>query len=212
MAELNRKKLTLTLGLSALAASVVLGLGACNIQEKDDGSKDGGIVVSVSDSSSINMEFDKTTPQTYTDSGEFDLDEIRARMSDKGISADDVKITGLAVEYDATTLKFLTDNAGVHFVLQIFTREGIAEKKLTLETGDATSGALAALAFDPKMTLFELNKQIFGNEAGFPGLLSSIKDTSKHKVKVIAEVKVKDSLKSTGALKVNVVVTVAGKV
>jgi hypothetical protein len=62
------------------------------------------------------------------------------------------------------------------------------------------------------MVLFELNKQIFGVEAGYPGVLAAIRDLTKHKIKVIAELTMLEALKTTGALKLNLVVSVAGKV
>lgn len=213
MAEMNRYKSTLGLGLCAFAASALLGLGACALKESTPSGPDGGVVVSVDDSSSINLVFDATTPTVYTDSGSFNLDEIRTRMKDKGINADSVNITGLAVSYDDATKKFITDNKGVHFVIKIYTRDDAAgaPKKLTIESHDAV-GTFTPLAFDPDAALYLLNREIFGNAEGFPGLLASIKDKTKHSVRVIAELTVKDTLKAKGALKLNLVVTVAGKV
>jgi hypothetical protein len=40
----------------------------------------------------------------------------------------------------------------------------------------------------------------------------AIKDLTKHKIKVIAELTMLEALKTTGALKLNLVVSVAGKV
>lgn len=211
MAEMNRYKAAMVLGLGAIAATVLLGLGACAIKDSTEG-PDGGVVVSVNDSSSINLIFDSTNPTVYTDSGEFNLDEIRSRMSDKGINADSVKITGLSVTYDDATKAFIEANAGIPFVIKIYTRDADgAPKKLTIESHDAV-GDFKPLTFDPKATLYMLDKEIFGNAEGFPGLLTSIKDKSKHKVKVIAELTIKETLKAKGALKLNLVVTVAGKV
>lgn len=200
------------MGLGAFAAAFLLGLGACAIKDGTEPGTDGGVVVSVNDSSSIDLTFDKTDPTVYTDSGEFNLDEIRTRMADKGINSDDVQITGLAVSYDEATKAFITANKGIPFVIKIYTRDGDgAPRKLTVESHEAV-GDFKPLTFDPDAALYMLNKDIFGNAEGFPGLLTSIKDKSKHKVRVIAELTIKEALKVKGALKMNLVVTVAGKV
>jgi hypothetical protein len=212
MTELNRYR-TISLGLSALIASAILGLGACAIQEGTDPDGGGGIVVTVSDTSTIDLTFDQLAPQTYSDSGEFNLDEIRARLDEKGIKPDSVKITGLNVTYDASTAAFLTANKGVRYSLKIYTREGLTDPKLlTLYTGTEAAGTYAALSFDPEIRLFELYSKIFPSEEGFPGVLMAIKDLTKHKIKVIAELTMLEALKTTGALKLNLVVSVAGKV
>ncbi len=61
-------------------------------------------------------------------------------------------------------------------------------------------------------SFYTLSKQIFAASPGFPRLLTSIKDKTKHRVEVIAELTIKDTLKAKGDLKLNLVVTVAGKV
>jgi hypothetical protein len=70
---------------------------------------------------------------------------------------------------------------------------------------------LKVLTFNPDQTLFELNKQLFPVEEGFPGILIGIKDENKHKLMCIAELTVKSPLKAAGKLNLNMVVTVAGK-
>ncbi len=213
MTALNRNKTTARLALYTFTAIAILGLGACAIQEGTDPNNSDGLVVAVSDTSSINLTFDNLAMQTYSDSGEFNLDDVRARLKDKGINPDSVTITGLKVTYDATTAEFLAANSGVRYYLKIFTRDGIAgQKLLTLETGKDSVGTLKALSFDPKMVLFELYKQIFPAEAGYPGVKAAIKDVNKHSLKVIAELTLLETLKTKGMLKLNLVVTVAGKV
>jgi hypothetical protein len=213
MAISNKYKSKLRIGLFAVAATTLLSLAACAIKETTDPATDGDIVVSVSDSSKVNIIISSVEPQTFVDSGEFSLDEIRKKMSEKGISKDAVKITGLSVTYDDETKAFLTANKGVKFILQLYTRaeELGSPELLTLETAD-NIGSNTALAFDPDLVLFELNKQLFGNAEGFPGVLSAIKDESKHKINFIAKVKILEALKTTGVIKLNLVVSVTGKV
>lgn len=79
--------------------------------------------MAVKDSSKIVLTFDNDTSTIFTDSGRFNLVELRKKMEDKGINSDSIQITGIEVGYDETTKKFLTDNEGVKFFLKIYTRD-----------------------------------------------------------------------------------------
>ena len=139
------------------------------------------------------------------------LDQIRQKMKDKGLNPDSVEITGLVVTYDETTKQFLTDNEGLPFALNVFIREDGGTRKLVLYTLDKATATFPVQKLDPNQTLFELNKQIFGSPDGFPGFMSAIKDTSKHKEEVIAELTMLQKLRKAGKLNLNMVVTVSGK-
>ena len=200
--------------LKGLAVCAFLAaFGACALKEATDsnGNDGPGIVISVNDSTNVTLDFTDLTKITFSDSGEFDLDEIRKKMDDKGLNPDSVHITGIVVTYNDSTKAFLESNKGVKFALKVFVREDGGSRKLVLYTPETTSGAQQVQAYDPDQALFELNKHIFGSPDGFPGFLSAIKDTSKHKEMCIAEMTLKETLKKAGNLKLNMVVTVAGK-
>lgn len=217
MATSLRKKSGITfgvIGLGSLLASMLL-MGACALKESTSGDEEGGFVIAVKDSSRILLNFDSDTATIFTDSGTFNLVELRNKMNDKGINSDSIRITGIEVAYDDSTKAFIAANEGVHFYLRIYTRDDAASaKKLALETlvNDDVKSGLKALAFDPDMTMLLLNKHIFGAAEGFPGVLSAIKDKTKTSIQVIAELTLKERLKKPGTLKLNMVVTVAGKV
>ncbi len=200
-------------GLAALCAlALVWGLAACALRESVDDTEGGpGVVISVNDSTRVNLDFSDMSKIVFTDSGEFDLDEIRRKMKDKGLNPDSVKITGIVVTYDSATHSFLLDNKGVKFALKVFAREDGGTRRLVLYTPETDSDVFKVQSFDPDQALFELNKHIFGSPDGFPGFLSAIKDTTKHKEMCIAELTLKETLKKAGNLKLNMVVTVAGK-
>jgi hypothetical protein len=202
---------------SALGAGLLISmlmLGACALKETvDDTSGNTGVVVKVQDSSNVVLDFGDTAKTLFTDSGVFDLDDIRSKMSKRGLNPDSIEITGIAVTYDDSTKNFITANQGVKFILKLYLRiEGSGQKKLALYTLDKDTADFKAMVFDPKMFVFELGKQIFGSPEGFPDLLTSVKDTSKKTAWFIAELAVPDKLKAKGTLKLNMVVTVAGKV
>ena len=201
--------------LGWLAAASLLGaLWSCALKEStaDDGTDGPGVVISVNDSTNVTLDFSNLLKTVFTDSGEFDLDDIRKKMKDKGLNPDSVHITGIVVTYDDSTKAFLTDNAGVKFVLKVYVRENDdTTKRLVLYTPAASTAEYKVQAFDPDQALFELNKHIFGSADGFPGLLSAIKDTTKHKEMCIAELTVIEALKEAGKLKLNMVVTVSGR-
>ncbi len=204
----------MSLGLGALGGLLALSaLGACALRDKvSDDSGPAGVVVNVNDSSNVVLTFNDDTKTVFTDSGAFNLDDIRKKMSDKGLNPDSVQITGIVVTYDDSTRAFITANQGVKFYLKLYIRQGSGERKLALETLEKDIGEFKALAFDPQMLVFELGKDIFANPEGFPGLLASIKDKSVKSAWVIAELTVPGKIKVKGALKLNMVVTVAGKV
>ncbi|MDB5050352.1 MAG: hypothetical protein JWO30_3423 [Fibrobacteres bacterium] len=200
------------LGLCGLLAALSM-LGACALKETAEDSDTAGVVVNVDDSSNVVLTFDDSSRTVFKDSGSFNLDEIRQKMSDKGLDPDSIQITGIAVTYDSTTRDFITANEGVKFFLRIYLREeGTGERKLALETLENDIDEFKALAFDPNMAVLELGKHIFGNPEGFPDLLKAVKDSNIHSAWVIAELTVPGKIKKTGTLKINMVVTVAGKV
>ena len=209
-ASIRNKRIPAAL-LGGLAAFALV-TGGCALKESTSDDDSGtGVVISVNDTAKVTLDFTNLSQTVFTDSGEFDLDAIRSKMKDKGLNPDSVEITGLEVTYDDSTKQFLKDNKSVHFFIKIFVREDGGARKLALETMQIDQGTFKVLTFDPDNTLFELNKEIFGNPEGFPGILAGIKDTSKHKLMCVAELTVKDALKVAGKLKLNMVVTVAGK-
>lgn len=212
-ATIRNKKLPARLLGGIAALSFLLGLGACALKEStsDDDTGGPGVVISVNDSTDVTLDFTDMSKVMFSDSGEFDLDAIRKKMKDKGLDPATVQITGIVVTYDDSTKAFLADNKGVKFSLKIFIREDGGARKLALSTKETDSDAFKVLAFDPDMALFELNKHIFGSPEGFPGFLSALKDENKHMVMCIAEMTLKEALKKAGNLKLNMVVTVAGK-
>jgi hypothetical protein len=212
MATSLLKKSGLTLGVCGLAAAL-FALAACAMSESTSDDDTSGVVVAVKDSTQIVIQFDSDTSTLFTDSGSFNLDEIRKKMRDKDIDPDSIEITGLAVTYDETTAQFIRDNEGVRFYLEIFIRENeTGAAKLALETLVTDKNGLKALAFDPKLSLLLLNQHIFA-APGFADVLTAIKDTGKHSMKAIAKLHLNgDKLKKAGTLKLNMVVTVAGKV
>ena len=196
-------------------AAVMLVSGACALKESTSGNDSPSIVVAVKDSSKIVLTFDNDTSTIFTDSGRFNLVELRKKMEDKGINSDSIQITGIEVGYDETTKKFLTDNEGVKFFLKIYTRDNdTGVTKLALETLEADKNGFKALAFDPTMALLVINQHIFGADPGFPGVLSAIKDKNKTSIKIMAKMFLSpgEKLKTKGILNLNLVVTVAGKV
>lgn len=198
-----------------LLGLVMLGLSACAIRESDSdptgGSGGSGVVVSVTDSSKVRLDFTNLDTLVFRDSGEFDLDKLRERLEEKEIDLESIKIIGLVVTYDDSTKQFLTDNEGTKFILRIYVKEALdtAKSRLTLES--YVDPAKAA-ELDPNQTLFELNKHLFGKEEGMPYFLAAIQDTSLKKMRVIAELTLLEKLKKAGTLKLNLVVDVAGKV
>jgi hypothetical protein len=210
----HRKKSGVTLGILGLATAM-LALGACALKESTSGNDNPSIVVAVKDSSRIVLTFDNDTATIFTDSGSFNLVELRRKMADKGIDSDSIQITGIEVAYDEATRKFLADNEGVGFFLKIYTRDNdTGATKLALETLETDKNGFKALAFDPTMALLVINQHIFGADPGFPGVLSAIKDKDKTSIKVIAKMFLSpgEKLKTKGTLNLNLVVTVAGKV
>ena len=195
-----------------ILAVVLLGLAACAIKDGSTDPADGtGVVVSITDSSKISLNFDDVAKTVFKDTGEFSLDALRNKLDDKNIDLETVKIIGLAVTYDSSTKAFLTANAGVKFVMRIYIKEttDTGAAKLTLET---FVDPAKASALDPSQTLFELNKHLFGKEEGMPFLLAAIQNKDVIKVTVIAELTLLEPLKATGDLNLNMVVDVAGKV
>jgi hypothetical protein len=200
--------------LAGLIAALLM-IGACALKETGPDDDKAGVVISVKDSSKVHIVFDSDTITTFTDSGTFDLDSLRAKMNDKGIDAGTIEITGLVVSYDTTTRNFIAANEGVAFFLKIYIRENdTGATKLALETlvNDDVKTGLKALTFDPDMTFLKLGTDIFGSEEGFQSILNSLKDETKHKIKVIAKLTLKEKLKKQGTLNLNMIVTVAGKV
>jgi len=210
-ASLRNNRLSASL-LGGLAAFALLTAAGCALKESTDPDDKGiGVVITVNDTAKVNLDFTDITKSVFVDSGEFDLDAIRNKMDEKGLNPDSVEITGLQVTYDDSTKTFLAANTGVHFFIKIYVREDGGARKLALETMQVDQGALKVLTFDPNNTLFELNKEIFGVNEGFPGILAAIKDKTKHKLMCIAELTAKDKLVKAGRLNLNMVVTVAGK-
>jgi hypothetical protein len=202
-----------TAGLIGLMAGMLM-LGACALKETTPTDDSAGPVISVKDSSKIDLKFD-SDDTTFTDTGVFDLVALRQKMKDKGINSESVEITGLVVSYDDETAAFIKANEGVPFYIRIYIRENdTGATKLALESlvNDDVVRGFKALAFDPTMTFIQLGKHIFGNPEGYPNVLSAIKDVSKEKLTVIAKLTLKDKLKLKGELKLNMIVTVAGKV
>lgn len=196
------------LGLLALG---LLSLAACAIKNGSTDSEGGdGVVVSVTDTSKVSLNFDDVKKTVFRDSGEFDLNTLRSKLSDKDIALGTVKIIGLAVTYDSSTKAFLTANSGIKFILRIYIKDlaDTSAPKLTLET---FVDHAKASKLDPAQTLFELNKHLFGKEEGMPFLLASIQNTAVSKVRVIAELTLLDPLKAPGDLNLNMVVDVAGQ-
>ena len=206
------KKSRLALCMAGIAVAA-LAFGACALKDSTSGDDSGtGLVISVKDTAKVKLDFSDMAKTVFIDSGTFNLVEIRSKLKDKGINPDSVQITGIEVRYSDSAKVFLDANKDIKFVLKVYIREnGTGEKKLTLETPAVDAGAAKVLAFDPAMTLFQLNKHIFGNEDGFPGLLSAIRDTTKLSVRCIAELALQSPLKTAGNLRLNMVVTVAGK-
>lgn len=196
--------------LGGLAAFALLSSG-CALKESTDPDGKTSIVISVNDTAKVNLDFTDITKTVFTDSGEFDLDGIRSKMKKEGLDPAAVEITGIDVTYDDQTKTFLSANKGIPFFIKIYVREDGGARKLALETMLMDQGSLKVLTFNPDQTLFELNKQLFPVEEGFPGILIGIKDESKHKLMCIAELTVNSPLKAAGKLNLNMVVTVAGK-
>jgi hypothetical protein len=202
------------MGLVGLLAAMLM-IGACALRETSPDDEDAGVVISVKDSSKVQLVFDNDNDTTFTDSGLFDLVALREKMDEKGIKPESIEITGLVVSYDDSAKNFIANNEGVAFYLRIYVRENdTGEAKLALETlvDDDVQKGFKALAFDPDLTFLQLGQHIFGNAAGFPSILNSIKDESKLKIRVIATLTLKDKLKVKGTLNLNMVVTVAGKI
>lgn len=201
-------------GLVGLVASLLM-IGACALRETSPEDENAGVVISVKDSSKVQLVFDNDSDTSFTDSGLFDLVALRQKMDDKGIKPESIEITGLVVSYDDNAKNFIANNEGVPFYLRIYIRENDTGKaKLALETlvDDDVQKGFKALAFDPDLTFLQLGNHIFGNPEGFPSILNSIKDESKRNIRVIATLTLKDKLKIKGTLNLNMVVTVAGKV
>lgn len=200
--------------LLGLLASMLM-IGACALRETSPEDENAGVVISVKDSSKVQLIFDNDDDTSFTDSGLFDLVALREKMDEKGIKPESIEITGLVVSYDDNAKSFIADNEGVPFYLRIYIRENDTGKAmLALETlvDDDVQKGFKALAFNPDLTFLQLGNHIFGNPEGFPSILSSIKDESKLKIRVIATLTLKDKLKIKGTLNLNMVVTVAGKV
>jgi hypothetical protein len=201
------------LGSGLLVAAALGALGACALRDKvSEDSETSGVVVNINDSSNVVLTLDDDSKTQFTDSGSFDLDDIRKKMSDKGLDPDSVRITGIVVTYDDSTKSFIAGNSGVKFFLKMYLREGTGARKLALETLEKDIEEFKALEFDTTMQVFVLGKDIFANQEGFPRLLEAVKDKSVKSAWVIAELTVPGKLKTKGTLKVNMVVTVAGKV
>jgi hypothetical protein len=197
----------------ALLGLGLLGLAGCAIKDGNTDPGDGnGVVVSVTDSTKVTLDFDDINKKIFTESNSFNLDTLRKKLNDKNIDLESIKIIGLVVTYDAATKQFLTDNEGVQYALRIYTNTmaDTGKGKLTLETYNQASGKAPTL--NPDQVLFELNKHLFGKEDGMPFLLASIQDTSVKELKVTAELEILGSLKKTGKLNLNLVIDVAGKV
>jgi hypothetical protein len=201
-------------GLVGLLAAMLM-IGACALRETSPEDENAGVVISVKDSSKVQLVFDNDNDTSFTDSGLFDLVALRNKMDDKGIKPESIEITGLVVSYDDNAKNFIASNEGVPFYLRIYIRENDTGKALlALETlvDDDVQKGFKALAFNPDLTFLQLGNHIFGNPEGFPSILNSIKDESKLKIRVIATLTLKDKLKIKGTLNLNMVVTVAGKV
>ena len=196
--------------LGGLAAFSLFASG-CALRESTDPDDQTRVVIAVNDTAKVNLDFTDIKKTVFTDSGEFDLESIRKKMKDKGLDPAAVEITGLDVTYDDETKTFLTANKGIPFFIKIYVREDGGARKLALETKLVDEEALKVLTFNPDQTLFELNKQLFPVEEGFPGILAGIKDDKIKKLMCIAELTVKSPLKAAGKLNLNMVVTVAGK-
>jgi hypothetical protein len=196
-----------------LLGSTLLGLSACAIREggSDPAGGGTGVVVSVTDSSKVSLDFGNLDTLVFRDSGDFDLDKLREKLDDKDIDLESIRIIGLVVTYADSTKQFLTDNAGTKFILRIYVKEAVdsAKGRLTLES---YVDPAKASVLNPDQVLFELNKHLFGKEEGMPYFLASIQDTSLKKMRVIAELTLLEKLKKTGKLSLNLVVDVAGKV
>jgi hypothetical protein len=195
--------------LGAFAVFAAFGLSACIYGGGGSGDSD-PLTLFVTDTTDVDtLVFDDINDNLYAGSGDFDLDKIRNEIDDKGISLATVQITDLAVSYDMGTVQFLADNAGKHFVLSIYYHEDGDTNKLALQTNPTTG----TLAFNPDSALFQLNKNIFGSNDGFPDLIAAIKNTSVHSVTVTTELRLLDTppLKKTGKLVIHFIVTVAGK-
>lgn len=191
----------------------LLALSACAIKEGNTDPDDGeGVVVSVTDSTKVSLDFDDASKRIFTESADFDLVKLRDKIEEKDIDLESIRIIGLVVTYDAETKQFLTDNDGLKYVLRIYTNaiDDTGKGKLTLETYGAASGKAPTL--DPDQVLFELNKHLFAHPDGMPDLLDAIQDKTISKMKVTAELEVLDPLKKTGKLNLNLVIDVAGKV
>lgn len=198
----------------ALLGLGLLALSACAIKEGSSDPTGGGngVVVSVTDSTKVTLNFDDIAKKLFTESSTFNLDTLRKKLNDKNIDLASIKIIGLVVTYDAETKQFLTDNEGVQYALRIYTNSlaDTGKGKLTLETYNQASGKAPTL--DPDQVLFELNKHLFGMQDGMPFLLASIQDTSVKQLRVTAELEILGTLKKTGKLNLNLVIDVAGKV
>ena len=122
-------------------------------------------------------------------------------------------ITGLLVTYDDSTRAFLDDNKGLKYVLTIYVHVpgDTAKPKVALQSEGLAPGS-TPLILDPDQVLFELNKQIFGSPEGFSVLVDALKNPSLLEIEVIAELRLLEKLKRGGNLKLNMVVTVAGKI
>lgn len=191
------------------AAFAAFSLSACVYGGGGGGDSD-PLTLIVTDTTDIDtLKFDDVANDMYSDSGSFDLDKIRTKIDDKGISLSTVGITDLAVSYDAGTSQFLLANLGKHFVLTIKYHLNGDTNKIALQTNPTTG----TLAFNPDSALFQLNKNIFGNAEGFTELVGAIKDTSVHTVTVTAELSLLDMppLAATGKLVIHFIVTVSGK-
>jgi hypothetical protein len=149
-----------------LLGLVLLGLSACAIREGDSdptgGSGGSGVVISVTDSSKVTLDFNNLDTLVFRDSGEFDLDKMREKLDEKEIDLESIKIIGLVVTYNDSTRQFLTDNEGIKFILRIYVKEvsDTAKAKLTLES---YVDPAKASTLDPDHVLFDL----FARRIGF---------------------------------------------
>lgn len=198
------------LAFGALLATAALGVWACAFKD-DTAGTGGGLSIFVTDSSKVSLAFDDPDQTVFEDSGEFNLDEVRKNIHDKGIDLKTVAITTLNVTYDDSTKKFLSDNKGLPYNLKIYIKAkgDTAAPKLALVSAGAAPGD-TTLTLDPNQVMFGMGKELAVDAEGFPFFLSSIQDTIPTMF-VLARLTVLEKLKATGKLNLNMVVTVGGK-
>ena len=198
------------IGLGILAC---LGLSSCL---GSDGGGDGGLVVTVMDTTTVNMSFTKPIPDTgawkFGANDSFDVAKVRNKMKDKGMDLNTVQITDVEVTFDPATLVFVTNNNGVPFYMKIATQTvlvgGSTADTIALETSKSPY-----LTFASAMLAFRLNQNIFANPAGMGKLLKAIQDTTVSQFRIRGELDGDGTHKmnQSGTLNVNFIVTVGGK-